>query len=64
MLDELLVGKLSAVENRFEELTARLSAPAVLAQPQIMQKLAKEHADIRELVDTLRTHRQTLARIE
>jgi peptide chain release factor 1 len=29
-----------------------------------MQKLAKEHADIRELVDTLRIHRQTMARIE
>jgi len=64
MLDDLLLGKLAAVESRSEELSSKLSDPEVLARPQVMQKLAKEHADIRELVDTLRIHRQTLARIE
>jgi len=63
MLDELLVGKLSAVENRFEELTARLSDPVVLAQPQVMQKLAKEHSDLRELVETFRVHRDVSQRM-
>ena len=63
MLDELLSGKLSAVENRFEELTAKLSDPQVLAQTQVMQKLAKEHSDLRELVETFRTHRDVSARI-
>jgi peptide chain release factor 1 len=64
MLDDLLLAKLAAVESRSEELSAKLSDPEILARPQVMQKLAKEHADIRELVDTLRTHRQTLLRIE
>jgi peptide chain release factor 1 len=64
MLDDLLLSKLAAVESRSEELSSKLSDPEVLARPQVMQKLAKEHADIRELVDTLRIHRQTLARIE
>jgi peptide chain release factor 1 len=63
MLDELLVGKLSAVENRFEELTAKLSDPVVLAQTQVMQKLAKEHSDLRELVETFRTHRDVSRRM-
>ncbi len=63
MLDDLLAGKLSAVENRFEELTAKLSDPQVLAQPQVMQKLAKEHSDLRELVETFRTHRDVSARM-
>ena len=63
MLDELLVGKLSAVENRFEELTAKLSDPVVLAQTQVMQKLAKEHSDLRELVETFRTHRDISRRM-
>jgi peptide chain release factor 1 len=63
MLDELLAGKLSAVENRFEELTAKLSDPVVLAQTQVMQKLAKEHSDLRELVETFRTHRDVSRRI-
>jgi peptide chain release factor 1 len=63
MLDDLLLGKLAAVEARFEELTAKLSDPEVLARPQVMLKLAKEHSDIRELVDTLRIHRQTVERV-
>ena len=63
MLDELLAGKLSAVENRFEELTAKLSDPVVLAQTQVMQKLAKEHSDLRELVETFRTHRDVSRRM-
>src|ERR1017187_10481105 len=64
MLDDLLLGKLAAVESRSEELSAKLSDPEILARPPVMQKLAKEHADIRELVDSLRIHRQTMARIE
>jgi peptide chain release factor 1 len=63
MLDDLLLGKLSAVEARFEELSAKLSDPDVLAKPPLMQKLAKEHSDMRELVDTLRVHRETVAHI-
>jgi peptide chain release factor 1 len=64
MLDDLLLAKLAAVEGRSEELSAKLSDPEVLARPQAMQKLAKEHADIRELVDTLRIYRQISARID
>jgi peptide chain release factor 1 len=63
MLDELLLAKLSAVDNRFEELTAKLSDPEVLAQTQLMQKLAKEHSDLRELVETFRTHREVTQRM-
>ncbi len=64
MLDALLLSKLAAVEARFEELTGKLSDPEVLARPQAMQKLAKEHADLRELVDTLRQHRELGKRVE
>jgi peptide chain release factor 1 len=63
MLDALLLSKLAAVEARFEELTGKLSDPEVLARPQAMQKLAKEHADLRELVDTLRQHRDLTRRM-
>jgi peptide chain release factor 1 len=64
MLDDLLLAKLAAVESRFDELTGKLSDPEVLARPPVMQKLAKEHADLRELVDTLRIHRHTSKRAE
>jgi peptide chain release factor 1 len=63
MLDDLLLAKLAAIDARFEELAAKLSDPDVLGKPPLLQKLAKEHSDLRELVDTLRTYRQTLARI-
>jgi peptide chain release factor 1 len=64
MLDNLLLAKLAAVESRFDELTGKLSDPEVLARPQTMQKLAKEHSDLRELVDTLRIHRANGQRID
>src|SRR5215510_12604390 len=64
MLDDLLLTKLSAVESRFEELSGKLSDPEVLARPPTLQKLAKEHADLRELVDTLRQHRELGQRAE
>jgi peptide chain release factor 1 len=64
MLDELLLAKLAVVESRFDELSGKLSDPDVLAKPPLMQKLAKEHSDLRELVDALRIHRQTMARID
>src|SRR2546421_1384520 len=64
MLDELLLSKLSAVETRYEELSGKLADPEVLARPQSMQKLAKEHSDLRELVDTLRQHRDLVRRLD
>jgi peptide chain release factor 1 len=64
MLDDLLLAKLAAVETRFEELSSKLSDPEVLARPPVMHKLAKEHADLRELVDTLRQHREVGRRLD
>jgi peptide chain release factor 1 len=58
MLDDTLLAKLQAVEQRYEELGAKLSDPEVLARAGQMQKLAKEHADLRELIETLRQHRE------
>jgi peptide chain release factor 1 len=64
MLDDLLLSKLAAVERRYEELGADLSDPDVLGRPGAMQKLAKEHADLRELIETLRLHRELGRRID
>ncbi len=64
MLDELLLSKLASVEARYEELSGKLSDPEVLARPQQMQKLAKEHSDLKELVETLRVHRDVARRVE
>ncbi len=50
MLDELLLNKLAAAELRYEELSSKLSDPAVIANRQAMSKFSKEHADLRELI--------------
>jgi peptide chain release factor 1 len=64
MLDDLLLSKLSQVETRYEELGTKLADPEVLSRPPVMQKLAKEHSDLRELVETLRQHRELGKRVE
>jgi peptide chain release factor 1 len=63
MLDQLLLDKLAAVESRYEELSTMLADPAVLANRQQMQKLGKEHSDLRELVETFRVHRDVARRV-
>ncbi|HVZ73992.1 MAG TPA: peptide chain release factor 1 [Polyangia bacterium] len=63
MLDDLLLRKLALVETRYEELSAMLSDPQVLADKRQLQKLSKEHADLRELIEKLREHRDVVRRV-
>jgi len=63
LLDQLLLGKLAGVEARYEELDGLLADPAVLANRQQMQKLSKEHSDLREVVDMFRQYRDVSARV-
>jgi peptide chain release factor 1 len=62
VLDQLLLDKLAGVETRYQELDGMLADPAVLANRQQMQKLAKEHSDLREVVETFRVHRDVSKR--
>src|SRR5688572_27877778 len=64
MLDQSLLAKLTDVERRYEELAGKLSDPEVLAKPGAMQKLAKEHSDLRELVETLRLYQDVSRRAD
>jgi peptide chain release factor 1 len=63
LLDQLLLDKLAAVEARYQELDGMLADPAVLANRQQMQKLSKEHSDLREVVEAFRQHRDVSKRI-
>jgi len=58
VLDDLLLSKLAAVEQRFEEISGKLADPAVMANRQTFQKMSKEHADLRDLVDAFRSYRE------
>jgi peptide chain release factor 1 len=64
VLDQLLLGKLGAVETRYDEVSAMLSDAAVLANRQQAQKLGKEHADLRELVEAFRQYREGAKRLD
>jgi peptide chain release factor 1 len=63
LLDQLLLDKLAGVEARYQELDRMLADPAVLANRQQMQKLSKEHSDLREVVETFRQYRDVNKRI-
>jgi len=63
LLDQLLLDKLAAVEARYQELDGMLADPAVLANRQQMQKLSKEHSDLREVVEAFRQHRDVIKQI-
>jgi peptide chain release factor 1 len=51
--------KLEQVEKRFEDLERKLQDPTI--SPNDIRNFSKEHADLRELVDTYRTRRQAEA---
>jgi peptide chain release factor 1 len=46
--------KLADIENKYEELTARLGDPKVLADAALYPKTAKAHSELREIVEKYR----------
>ncbi len=56
--------KLEEVESRYEELNARLADPALSDDPDKYQKLAKEHAELEEVVDLYSQYREVDEELE
>jgi len=61
---EIMFSKLKEVEERYLELEKLLSDPAVVTRQSVYQKYAKEHADLRHLVDAYREYEKISAGIE
>jgi len=55
--------RIKEIESRYEELERLLSDPEVIAKQAAYQRFAKEHADLRELVETFRLYEKTEAQI-
>lgn len=53
-----LIGKLEEIERNYLELEDRMGLPEIAGNPAELQKLAKRHADISELVATYREYRK------
>ncbi len=61
---DIILDKLNDIELRYRELEGQLSDPKIVAKPGMYQKYAKEHADIRELVETIRVYNKVRSQIE
>ncbi len=56
--------KLDDVERRFEELTEKLADPGVVSDRESYTKVAREHAELSEIVETYRKYKKVLAERE
>ena len=52
--------KLESVEKRYEELTTKISDPAVIADNNEWRKLVKEHSSIEDVVFKYREYKNTI----
>jgi len=61
---DIILDKLRDIEIRYRELEGQLSDPKVVSKQGVYQKYAKEHADLRELVETIRQYEKNRDQIE
>lgn len=59
-----MLEKLKDIEKRFEELEAKLGDPAVVGNRNEFQKVAKEHSDLRDIVEVYRQYEKINRQIE
>ena len=55
-----MTEKLQAAENRYEELTQKLTDPDVLGNPELYKRIATEHAELEELVGVYRAYKEAV----
>ncbi|QER42870.1 peptide chain release factor 1 [Thermodesulfobacterium sp. TA1] len=63
-LSNLYLLKLETIEKKFEELAEKLSDPAIISDPSLYAKLAKEHSELEEIVSTFKEYKKVLKEIE
>jgi peptide chain release factor 1 len=61
---DIILDKLRDIEIRYRELEGLLSDPKIVSKQGLYQKYAKEHADLRELVETIRQYEKIGDQIE
>jgi len=59
-----MFAKLESIERRYEELEQELSSPEVYGDPERYRKVAKNHADLREIVETFREYSRLTQSLE
>jgi peptide chain release factor 1 len=63
-LASFYLKKLDILEKNFEEISSKLSDPSIISKPEVYAKLAKEHAELLEIVETYREYKKVLEQIK
>lgn len=63
-LSNFYITKLQALEERYEELSEKLSDPQIMSDPENYAKLAKELSSLEEVVKTFQEYKKALKEIE
>lgn len=59
-----MLDKLESIEDKFEDLSHKISDPEVIAEQSTWQKLMKEHANLEPIVEKFREYKSVLKGIE
>ncbi|EKN41121.1 peptide chain release factor 1, partial [Clostridium botulinum CFSAN001627] len=59
-----MLERLNFIENKYEELSNKISDPSVMANQKEWQKLCKEHADLEIIVNTYREYKKAQEDLE
>jgi peptide chain release factor 1 len=59
-----MLEKLKAVEVRYDELSQQLSDPETISNPELLQKVARAHSELGEIVESYHAYRKTLQDLE
>ncbi len=59
-----MLEKLKAVEARYDEISRQLGDPEIIADHERLQKVARAHSELEEIVDAYHLHQETLKNLE
>ena len=59
-----MLDKLQSIEEKYEDLSHKISDPEVIAEQSVWQKLMKEHASLEPIVEKFREYKSVLKEIE
>ena len=60
----MLLDKLAFTENKYEELSVKISDPSIMANQKEWRKLCKEHADLEIIVTAYREYKKVVEDLE
>lgn len=60
----MILDRLTFIENKYEELSVKISDPSIMSNQKEWQKLCKEHAELEPIVNEYKNYRTVLEELE